>query len=96
MATREPDFFNVTDGGSGTMYIAAMGVHLLKVLWHELDSSFIKSKCMAEMARVCYRCGGGDVDILLDETQRRHCIPGHSQLRVLRRHDKGIQLTRPL
>ena len=85
MATCEPDFFNVTDGGSATLYSAAMGVHLLKVLWHELDSTFIKSKCMSEMARVCSRRGGGDVDIPLNETQRRHCIPGQGQLRVLRR-----------
>ena len=85
MGTCEPNFFNVTDGGSGTLYIAAIGVHLPKVLWHELDSTFIKSKCVSDMARVCYWCGGGDVDILLDETQRRHRIPGQSQLRVLRR-----------
>ena len=55
MATCEPDFSDVTDGGSGTLYIAAMGVHLPKVLWHELDSTLIKSKCMSEMARVCCR-----------------------------------------
>ena len=85
MATCEPNFFNVTDGGSGTSYIAAMGVHLPKVLRDELDSTFIKSKCMSDMASVCHRCRGGDVDIPLDETQRRHCIPGQSQLRVLRR-----------
>ena len=78
MATGEPDFFNVADGRSGTLYTAAMGVHLPKVLRHELDSTFIKSKCVSEMARICYRCGGGDVDIRLNETQRRHRIPGQS------------------
>ena len=80
MATCEPDFFNVTDSGSGTLYIAAMGVHLHKVLRHELHSTFIKGKRMSEMTCVCHRCGGGDVDIPLDETQRRHRIPGQSQL----------------
>ena len=85
MATCKPDFFNVTDGGSWTLYMATVGVHLPKVLWHKLDSTFIKSKCVSEMARICYRCGGGDMDILLDETQRRHRIPGQSQLKVSRR-----------
>ena len=85
MATCEPDFFNITDDGSGSLYIVEMGIHLLKVLRHELDSTFIKSKRMSDMARVCYRRGDGDVDISLNETQRRHRIPGQSQLRVLRR-----------
>jgi len=85
MATREPDLFDVTIGGSLTSYIDTMSVHLRKVFRYELDSKFIKGKCMSEMACVCYGCGSGDVDILLDETQGRHRIPGHSQLRELQR-----------
>ena len=34
---------------------------------------------MSGMARVCYRCGGDDVDILLHE-RSSHRIPGQSQL----------------
>jgi len=85
MATPKPHFFDVAVGGSLTFYIDMMSVHLRKVFWHEIDSTFIKGKCMSEMTRVCYRCGSGNVDILLDDTQRRYRIPGHSQLRVLRR-----------
>ena len=83
MRTRKPDFFDVTNSGSGTPYIAAMSVHLRKVLWQELDATFIKSKGMSEMACVRYRCGGGKVDVSLDESQRRYRVPNQSYLRVL-------------
>ena len=77
MTTREPDFLDVvTDGSPRTSYIATMSVHLRKVLWHEFNSTFIKSKRVSEVTCVCYRCGGRDVDSRLDETQGGHCIPG--------------------
>lgn len=69
MAPREPDFLNITDGESRTSYFDSMSVHLQKVLGHEFDSTFIKSECMAEMTRICYRCRGCNVDVSLDETQ---------------------------
>ena len=87
MRTCKLDFFDVTDSGSGTPYIAAMSIHLQKVLWHELDATFIKSKAMLEVASVRYRCGGlrGRVDVSLasDEPQRRYRVPDQNYLRVL-------------
>ena len=91
MATGEPDFFNITiESGN----VATIGVHFHKALRKEFDSTFIKSKCMSEMARVCYRRGGGDVNIFLDQAQRRHRIPSQSQYTWYEGHDKGIRHTR--
>lgn len=75
MATREPDFFYITDTRFKALYITKTNVRLSKVLWHELRSAFVKRKCMSEMTRVCYRRVGGDVHVFLDETQRRHRVP---------------------
>ena len=74
MGTSEPNFFNITDSFS-RISPATVGIHLYKVFRHELDSTFIKSERMSEMARVYCRCGFGDMHISLDETQRRHRIP---------------------
>ena len=87
MATGEPDFFNITiESGN----VATIGVHFHKALRKEFDSTFIESKCMSEMARVCYRRGGGDVNIFLDQAQRRHRIPSQSQYTWYEGHDKGF------
>ena len=88
MAPSEPDFFHITDSGFVASYVGTKGIHLQKVFRHELDSTFIKSKRMSEMTRVCYRCRFGDMHIALDETQRRHRMPGQRLLRELR-HDEG-------
>ena len=87
MATRKPDFFNVTDGKSGiSSYVTTVIVHLHKVFWYELDSTFIKGKCMSEMACACYGCRICDMNVLLDETQRRHRVPVQNQFKYHEKH----------
>ena len=88
MAAGEPDFFNITNSRNGVSYVGTKGIHLQKVFRYELDSTFIKSKRMSEMTRICYRSGFGNMHISLDETQRRHRFPGQRQLRELM-YDEG-------
>lgn len=66
MATDKPDFFSMIDGGLGTSYLATMGIHLQKVFRHKLDSTFINSEGMSEIARVRYRLESGGVRTSLD------------------------------
>lgn len=81
MVAREPDFFDVrvrvagTRIAAGTRVTAGSRIHFQKVLRQELYSTFVKGKCMSEVARVRCRCGGGDVDIAPNKAQGRHCIP---------------------
>ena len=53
MATSKPDFFNINHISSGTSCVVVV-IHLQKVFRHEVDSTFIESERMSEMARVCY------------------------------------------
>ena len=79
MTIRKPDFLDVTNSSPRTSHIATMSIHLQKVLWHEFNSTFIKSKHVSEVTCVGW-CGGHDVDNLLNEAQWRHCISGQCQL----------------
>ena len=80
MVAREPDFFDVRVSGtrvaSGAPQLpATTRIHFQKVFRQKLYSTFVEGKCMSEVARVHYRCGGGDVDIALNKAQGRHRIP---------------------
>ena len=53
MATCKPDFLDITFSPK-SQYVVMLSVHLLKILWHKLDSTLIKSKRMPEVGSIYY------------------------------------------